>query len=362
MKKAIFFLSVFLVSLSCAFTNGEKEQQTSGDQNTSTGGEKLNVGLCLTQLGDNSIGDQLYNGVLAAQKKWGFDLDYTECGTSDMAAVMQDYTESKEYDLIVLLSYHAMDAAIAMHDKYPDQKYLIYDVGVSGKPGIMSESFAKNQLGFVAGAYAALMDQQGQITINGQTKKFTPSHNFGEMIGVELTSTVGAMTGFAAGVHYIDPDAKVQYVSVGSWTDQTRAKELALTVYNNGANILFHNAGGAFLGALEAAKTVDKFAIGYDANQNALDATHIIGSSHKQNTDVIVRFFDLFCSGGWKGGTNIVNGFDNDGAKLTYQENLEVPEDVRKVINEVIAKIKSGEIVPPNTWDEEKNFLLTYNN
>ncbi|MHC1692697.1 MAG: BMP family protein [Sphaerochaetaceae bacterium] len=273
---------------------------------------------------------------------------------------MQDYTESKEYDLIILLSYHAMDAAIEMGKKYPSQKYLIYDVAVPGYEYITSESFAKNQLGFVAGVFAALMDAKGEITINGKTITFTPSSKFGAMISMELTSTVGAITGFYAGVHYINPGAEIQYVTVGSWTDQATAKELALTVYNNGANILFHNAGGAFLGAVEAAKTVDKFAIGYDANQNSMDATHIIASSHKQNTEVIVRFFDDFCNGIWKGGTNILNGYNNKGAKLTYQNGLSVPVDVQVIMDDVIAKIQNGDIVPPNSWDESSSFNLTY--
>lgn len=356
MKKVFAILVVCCLFCTAVFAAGAAEATQ-----PATGSEKvLKVGACLTQLGDNSICDQLYGGILEAQKKYGFALDYTECGSSDMGAVMKDYVESKEYDLIVLLSYHAMNDAIAILDKYPNQKFLIYDVACPGYPQIISESFAKNQLGFVAGVFAALMDKEGKVTINGKTTEFTPSGKFGAMIGVELTSTVGAMTGFYAGVRYINPDAEIQYVSVGSWADQAKAKELALSVYNSGANFLFHNAGGAFLGAVEAAKSVDKFAIGYDANQNNLDATHILASSHKCNSDVVVRFFDDFCTGKWEGGVDIVNGYHNAGAALTYQDGLELPQNVKAVMDDVIAKIQSGEITPPNSWEELEKFTLKY--
>lgn len=354
MKKLVVLFLFSVAVVMSVFAGGSSEDATKADDGV------IRVGLCTTQLGDNSIADQLFNGIKAAQEKHGFILDYTECSQSDMSAVMQDYTASEEYDLIVLLSYHAMDAAIAMNDEYPDQKYLIYDVAVPGYENIVSESFAKNELGFVAGVFAALMDAEGSITINGETKNFNPSSRFGAMIGVELTSTVGAITGFYAGVNYINPDAEVQYVTVGSWTDQAAARELANTLYSNGANIIFHNAGGAFRGAVEAARTLDKFAIGYDANQNDLDRTHMIASSHKLNSDVVVRFFDDFCAGIWHGGEDIVNGFSNAGAALTYQDGLEVPDNVDSIVKDVISKISRGEIVPPNTWEELELFNLTY--
>lgn len=356
MKKGFVFLVVLCLCTFAIFANAATETSSTADSAKKT----VKVGACLTQLGDNSICDQLYGGILEAQKKYGFELDYTECGSSDMGAVMKDYVESREYDLIVLLSYHAMNDAIAITSKYPQQKFLIYDVACPGYDQIVSESFAKNQLGFVAGVFAALMDKEGKVTINGNTSEFTPSGKFGAMIGVELTSTVGAMTGFYAGVRYINPQAEIKYVSVGSWADQAKAKELALSVYDSGANFIFHNAGGAFLGAVEAAKSVGKYAIGYDANQNNLDATHILASSHKLNSDVVVRFFDDYFAGKWEGGKDIVNGYHNAGAALTYQDGLELPQNVKKVMDEVIAKIQSGEINPPNTWEELEKFTLAY--
>lgn len=335
------------------------QSEGGGSESGGTAGSDLNVGLIVGQLGDYSLSDQMYNGVVAAQDKYGFALDYTECEYADMAMVMTDYTESEEYDLIILMAYHVLDAANEITERYPDQKFLVYDIVSPGNPSMVTQSWAKDQIGFMAGVFAALMEPKGEVVINGETYTWTPSNVFGSMIGVEVPTTVDTLTGFHAGVHYINPEAEILYTTVGSWADQTKAKELAQTMIDGGVNIMFHNAGGSFLGALEAVKAAGKFAIGYDP-QNYLDPVHILGSSARLGDAVFLRFFDDFVNGKWEGGTNTINGYHNGCAEFFYQDGLEVPEDVKAVMDEVVAKIQAEEIEAPKTWEELESFDLVY--
>lgn len=344
--------AIFLIMASfCACTGTNEADNTVADGGTPAETSNLRVGLLVERLGDNSLSDMLNNAVQKAKEKYGFQLDVSECGSGDMSMTLQDYTQSEEYDLIIML-YHALDVAIELQDEYPNQKFLVYDVSCAGQPNIASLSYAKNEMGFMSGVFTALMDAAGKATINGETKTWTPGGKFGSLIGVNLPSTVGAVTGYEAGVKYITPDADVQLAEIGSWADQASAKELALTMYNSGINFIFHNAGGSALGALEAAKTVDRFMIGFDANQNDLDSTHILASSHKNHDDVIDRFFADFVSGTFPGGEDIVNSYANGGLKFTYQAGLEVPEDIASIMDEVKEKLASGELVPPSNEDE----------
>ena len=334
-----------------------------GDANTKTPGSsaasELKIGLLVERLGDNSLSDMLCNAVKKAQEKHGFQLDVSECGSGDMSLTLQDYTTSKEYDLIIML-YHGLDVAIEMQDDYPDQKYMVYDVSCEGQPNITSLSYAKNEMGFMAGVFAALMEDYGAVSVGGETKTWTAGDKYAALIGVNLPSTVGAITGYQAGIRYIKPDADVVVAEIGSWADQAAAKELALTMYNAGVNILFHNAGGSALGALEAAKTLDRFMIGFDANQNSLDAVHMLASSHKDHDAVIGEFFDGFVAGTFRGGENVLNSYANSGIAFSYQENFEVPEEVRSVMDEVKGKLTAGEIVPPGTVEELDAWLESY--
>ena len=92
--------------------------------------------------------------------------------------------------------------------------------------------------------------------------------------------------------------------------------------------------------------------VGFDANQNNLDATHILASSHKNHDDVIDRFFADFVAGTFRGGENVVNSYANGGLKFTYQDGLEVPEDITAVMEDLMAQLASGELVPPSSEEE----------
>lgn len=72
------------------------------------------------------------------------------------------------------------------------------------------------------------------------------------------------------------------------------------------------------------------------------------------------RFFNEYFNGTWNGGQTEENGFFNGCSKFLYQEGLEVPEDIVTVMDEVLAKIQSGEISAPSTWDELETFDLKY--
>lgn len=363
MKRSLSKLLAILLTISlvpvffCAC--GNTAQQSEGSNSDTKTASELKIGLLVERLGDNSLSDMLYNAVKKAQDKHGFQLDISECGSGDMSLTLQDYTTSKEYDLIIML-YHGLDVAIEMQEDYPAQKYMVYDVPCEGQPNITSLSYAKNEMGFMAGVFAALMEDYGTATIGNETKNWTPHDKYGALIGVNLPSTVGAITGYQAGIKYMKPGAEVVVAEIGSWADQAAAKELALTMYNSGVNILFHNAGGSALGALEAAKTLDRSMIGFDANQNNLDATHILASSHKNHDAVIEKFFDDFVDGTFRGGENTLNSYANNGIMFSYQEGLTVPAEVSSVVDEVKGKLASGEIVPPSTEEELSSWTQTY--
>ena len=45
--------------------------------------------------------------------------------------------------------------------------------------------------------------------------------------------------GFIEGAQFVDPDVKVLVSYVGSYVDSATAKELAITQYSNGADVVF---------------------------------------------------------------------------------------------------------------------------
>jgi len=314
-------------------------------------------------LGDGAIGDATYEGVGLASEELGFEWDYSEpMSAPDYEAMIIEYAESSEYDLIFLAGNDGLDPVEAVGPDYPDQKFIVYDIQAEGNEQYISEFFAKNEIGFIAGVLAALMEEKGEVTIAGKTTTFEPTGKIGLIIGNEVPSTVTALTGAAAGIKYVKPEYEYLYGIVGDWKDQVKNKELALSMYDQGAHFIFQNAGGGALGIIAAAQERGQFFIGYDTDQTKWDPERVIGSSRKQNSATILRVFKEYCESGgqlaW--GTSEENNAANGGIGFNYNPDLEVPEDVAQIIDEVILALKNGDIQAPTTWEEVEVFDAVY--
>ncbi len=314
-------------------------------------------------LGDNAIGDATYQGFLEAQAKLGFTFDYSEpMSATDYELMIIDYAKTGKYNLVFLAGNDGLDPVDSVGPDYPNQKFIVYDIQAEGNDQYISEYFAKNQIGFVAGVLAALMEEKGEVTIAGKTTKFTPTGKVGLIMGIEAPSTVPALTGAAAGVKYINPNDSYLYSIVGDWKDQVKNKEVALSMYDQGVHFIFQNAGGGALGIVAAAQERGQFFIGYDTDQTVWDPSLVIGSSRKQNSAVILRVLTQYCELGGKlaWGTSELNDASNGGIGFNYNPDLAVPPDVAATIDKVIAALKDGSITAPNTWDEVKAFNAVY--
>ncbi len=81
--------------------------------------------------------------------------------------------------------------------------------------------------------------------------------------------------GFQAGAKFVNPAVNVLTDYVGGnnpFSDTTTAKEIALTQFSKGADIIYHAAGGSGLGVFQAACGADTSSpSAYNSNQNILD-------------------------------------------------------------------------------------------
>lgn len=346
-----------------ASTDQQGAEATDAEGTTLSGeGKKLALITTIGGLGDGAIGDACYEGMLEAQKVLGFEFDYSEpMSATDYEAMIIEYAESGEYDLIFLAGNDGLDPVNAVGGDYPDQKFIVYDIMAEGNDQYVSEYFAKNEIGFVAGVLAALMEEKGEVTIGGVTTTFESTGKIGLIIGNEVPSTVNALTGAAAGIKYINPEYEYLYGIVGDWKDQAKNKELALSMYDQGAHFIFQNAGGGALGIIAAAKERNQFFIGYDTDQTKWDPERVIGSSRKQNSATILRVLTQFCETGelaW--GTAEQNNAANGGIGFNYNADLKVSDDVKTIIEQVMQDLKDGKIKAPNTWEEVEAFTDVY--
>lgn len=342
-------------------TSSTKPDTTSGESLIGSG-KKVAMISGFGGFGDGAINDTVLNGLKKAQELLGFDFNYSEALTPvDYEQLLSEYADSKEYDIIFLCSADGIDPVNALGPDYPDQKFVLYDVQVEGNPQLISQYFAKDEMGFIAGVLAALMDAEGSVTIDGIKTEYSPSGKIGLVVGVEIPSAVPVLIGAAAGIKYVRPDYEWLYGIAGSWSDNTKNKELALSMYDSGANFVFHNAGGGAMGIVAAAREQDRFMIGYDSDQTVWDPARVIGSTRKQSEGAIVRVMtQYFETGELAWGTAEENNASNDGVFFQYNVGFEVPSHVSEILESVIMDLKEGKISIPSSWEEVEEFDLVF--
>ena len=114
-------------------------------------------------------------------------------------------------------------------------------------------TYAQNEGSFLAGYYAGLMSESGII---------------GAVGGMDIPVINDFMVGYVQGAGEAGvPEENVLIQYAGGWSDPAKGKELALTMYQQGADIVFQVAGGTGEGVFYAAEEAGKWAIGVDSDQ-----------------------------------------------------------------------------------------------
>ena len=97
--------------------------------------------------------------------------------------------------------------------------------------------------------------------------------------------------GYQAGAKKAQPDIKVvtNYVGIteDSWNNPAKAKELAVSQYDSGVDVIFSASGASGSGLFDAAEEKKKYAIGVDSNQNWVKPKYILTSMVKCITQAV---------------------------------------------------------------------------
>lgn len=244
---------------------------------TLTSPKKIGLILATGGLGDKSFNDLSFAGVQRAQDELGIEFDKVEpTAIAEYEGFQRDFASSGEYELIICVGFDQADALSIIAEEYPNQQFAIVDMVVD-KPNVASLLFKANEGSFLVGVIAASVTSQGGTV--------------GFVGGMDIPLIRDFFEGYEAGVLWMSDSLQLGItvqvpVFVGSWADPSTGKELALSVVDLGAEVIFVAAGKSGLGALEACNETGIWGIGVDASQGYL-YPEIIASMTKR-VDVAV--------------------------------------------------------------------------
>ena len=298
-------------------------------------------------LGDKSFTDSAYRGLTQASEEFGFEYVVNEATPDPVKYenAFRDVAADPDVDFVVVGSPDIIEVLQEEALAHPEQKFMMYDHTIdfddvcADCSNVYAVQYKQNEGSYLAGLYAGLMSETGKIGAVG-----------GKEIPVILDFMIGYVQG-AKDAGLAEEDVLVQYA--GSWSDPALGKELALTMYQQGADYIFQVAGGTGMGVFQAAEEADLWAIGVDSDQALIieetdpdQAAHIATSMLKNVDKSLYRAMKLYYEGTLAWGTNEGLGIP-DGVGLAYNKFYDeyTPQDVKDVIAEKEAAVIAGEIV-----------------
>ena len=297
------------------------------------GKDKIKVGMVTDTGGvnDGSFNQSSWAGLQRAEKELGIEVKYLESKTdSDYAANIETFMD-EDCDLIIGVGFMLASAIGEAAAAHPEQKFAIIDDNTNeALPNVACLMFKQEQPSYLVGYVAGLTTET-------------------DTVGFVLGMSSGPMNqfgyGYVAGVLDANPNAKVEMANANAFSDPGQGKTLATNMITKGADVLFHAAGGTGLGMIEACKEANVKAIGVDSDQSVLAPENIITSALKRVDTASFEISKAVLEGTYKAGT-ITYDLASEGVDYVASDLLS--EDVKAALEDVKAKIISGEIVVPN--------------
>lgn len=321
-------------------TGGNKPADTTTPEATKAPEAKseLKIGMVTDTGGvnDKSFNQSAWDGLKKVTTDTGAVTKYLEShGDADMEPNLNAFI-SEKYDLVWGIGFLFNDAMAKVAAANPDSKFGLIDSEVKA-PNVESVLFAENEGSFLVGVVAGLMTKTNKIGFVG---------------GVELPVIKKFEAGFKAGIAAVNPDAKLNVIYTGEFGKPDLGKAAATTIYNDGADIIFHAAGatgnGVFIEAKDRKKNGENvWVIGVDKDQSLEYGDDITLTSMMKGVEAAVyKISKDLTDGTWSGGTVVTLGLKDNGVGLP-ETNKNVPADVLAKVEEYKAKIVSGDIVVP---------------
>ena len=202
-------------------------------------------------------------------------------------------------------------------------------------PNVTCAVFRAEEPSFLVGYIAASMTKSGKVGFLG---------------GMDVEPLEAFQYGYLAGVSYADQELgkKTEVVTdyLGTFTDPGIGKEKALQMYADGCDIIFHAAGGAGVGVIEAAEDTDNFVIGVDTDQAYLAPDNVLTSAIKNVKVVTANLPVQFSMGEKIGGIAIEYGL-SEGALGIPASHPNIPDEIYDNAMKLKQKIIQKEITVP---------------
>ena len=242
-----------LLAAACSSKPTDRSGGGSGTGSGSGSAGAKTTACMVTDLGgidDRSFNAAAWAGLQAAQQDGLAQVSYVQSKSESDYGPNLTALVNKHCGLIVSVGSQLQTATEDAAKQYPNQHFAIVDGPGNGK-NLRGLQFNVAQSSFLAGYLAAGFSTSGKVaTFGGQKFDSVTSHMDGFWEGVQYYNSVKHTN-----VAVLGWNEKTQQGSfAGSFTDQTKGRQITQNFIQQGADVIYEVAGGAGLGAPPAAE------------------------------------------------------------------------------------------------------------
>lgn len=220
--------------------------------------------------------------------------------------------------------------AVNLAAEFPNTKFINVDCYVtSDLDNLKTIVVEPQQASFIAGVVAAETTKTGKVAW------------LGSMDGPVINKF---RIGFEAGIKYVDNGTTCESLFIGDANDPNKGAELAKQVIGKGADVVMHSANQSGLGVIRACEEAGVKAIGVDDWQGSINEDIVFWSALKDITGAVYSAGKSVMDGTFEPGLLVYDSAS--GAALYDSRDYDkLPDDLKATVDDVVAKLASGEIV-----------------
>jgi basic membrane protein A len=321
-----------------AEATSEEAESAEAEEATAVDASEIKIGIVTDTGGvnDGSFNESAWAGAQKAAEEFGLTANYLEShADSDYKPNIESFID-EEYDLIICVGYQLADALREEAEANPDVNFAIIDDSTNADlENVTCLMFEQSQASYLVGYVAGLT---------------TESNTIGFVLGMSTDTMNEFGYGYLAGAIDANADVKVLQTNANSFSDTAAGKTAANNMVSQGADVIFHAAGGTGLGVIDACKEAGIWAIGVDQDQSSVAPETILTSAMKRVDNSV---YDV--------ASDLINGTLESGVKTYTLEDAGVDiapttdnlsEETLAAIEEVKQQIIDGTVVVPKTKED----------
>jgi basic membrane protein A and related proteins len=347
-----------VVAAACGDDDGDTGAGGDGDGAAAECNQDITVGIAydIGGLGDRSFNDAANAGLEQAIEDGLVCEENTQTNEANSTGSDRDQNiqalADAGFDLVIGVGFAFSPGINTIAPDYPDVNFMIVDgfatcgtaCGLTNDADAIANvadfTFRENEGSFLVGAAAALKCECDTIGFLGGQQ------------GTGLIERFQA--GYEAGAQEINPDINVLVEYIGddttAFNDPVRGEALSTSMYDDGAEIIYHAAGASGAGLFNAAVDADKLAIGVDSDQYLTASPEqqpLILTSMLKRVDTAV-YTAIQQTGDDAFGGSLVFGLAEDGLDYAKSNPDELTSDIQERLDEFKQQIIDGEITVPD--------------